>query len=70
MAWVRFTANFDYHPRPRVTIAYKTGMALRVKRDCANQAIALGRAEEVPTPPRRQDMPNVDDAAPRRAAET
>ncbi len=65
MAWVRFTADFDYHPRPRVTIAYKTGMVMRVKRDCANQATALGRAVEMPPPSRHQDPLHADDAAPR-----
>lgn len=47
MARVKFTADFDYRPTPSVTIAYLAGMEQTVKRECADQAIAAGKAEEV-----------------------
>lgn len=45
---VRFTSNFNYAPTPQVTTAYKAGMEMTVKRECAEQAIAAGKAVEVP----------------------
>ena len=44
MAHVRFTADYDYRPsdRPRVVVAYKAGMSVTVKRECADDAIAKG----------------------------
>lgn len=47
MARVKFTKDFDYKPQPSVTIAYEGGREYTVRRECADQAIALGRAEEV-----------------------
>lgn len=47
MARVRFTADFDYEPMYGVTIAYKRDMQLTVKRDCADQAIAAGKAVDL-----------------------
>ena len=47
MALVLFTADFDYKPTRACTIAYKAGMTMTVKRDCANQAISAGKAVEV-----------------------
>lgn len=45
--WVRFLADFDWHPpekKGRVHIAYKAGMTLLVRRICGEQAIAAGKA--------------------------
>lgn len=53
MARVTFTADFDYKPTPRVLFAYKAGDIKTVKRDCADAAIAAGRAVEVKAPRRR-----------------
>lgn len=47
MARVRFTADFDYKPTSQVTVAYLAGMEKTVKRECADQAIAQGKAEEI-----------------------
>ena len=47
MARVRFTHDFDYKPTSRTTVGYKAGMELTVKRECADQAIAAGKAEEI-----------------------
>lgn len=46
---VRFTKDFDYTPSQerRVTIAYKAGHELTVKREAGEAAIAAGRAVEV-----------------------
>jgi hypothetical protein len=48
MTRVRFTADFDYKPTRQTTIGYKAGMEETVKRQCAEQAIAAGKAEELP----------------------
>ncbi|UXS49279.1 hypothetical protein [Agrobacterium tumefaciens] len=45
MARVRFTQDFDYKPTPQVTIAYEAGWEGTVKRECADQAVAAGKAE-------------------------
>lgn len=45
--WVRFTADFDFSPVAlggRSTTAYKAGMVLNVTRECADLAIAAGKA--------------------------
>lgn len=45
---VRFIAAFDYHPTPRVTIAYRPGPdAVTVKRECGEEAVRQGRAVEI-----------------------
>ena len=44
MARIRFTANFRYRPLPSITYAYRAGTTETVKRDCADQAIAAGKA--------------------------
>ncbi|MCK8779082.1 hypothetical protein M0654_03690 [Rhizobium sp. NTR19] len=48
MTRVRFTADFDYKPTMQTTIGYKAGMEETVKKECAEQAIAAGKAEEIP----------------------
>jgi hypothetical protein len=50
MARVRFNRPFSYRPKPGVIIAYKA-TEYTVKRECADQAIAAGAAEEVGPPP-------------------
>lgn len=47
MARVRFTGDFDYRPTGGKTIEYKAGMELTVRRECADEAIAGGKAIEV-----------------------
>ncbi|MCB5201890.1 hypothetical protein LH464_05280 [Neorhizobium sp. T786] len=44
---VRFTHSFDYKPTPQTTVGYLAGMEATVKRECAEQAIAAGKAVEV-----------------------
>jgi len=44
---VKFVADFDYKPSGlgnRVTIAYKAGMDLVVKKECGLAAVAAGKA--------------------------
>jgi len=48
--WVRFTADFNFHVRHNVTIAYKAGMVLLVKQRCADEAIWQGKAITVDRP--------------------
>ncbi|MFK0338717.1 hypothetical protein ACIQT7_15725 [Agrobacterium deltaense] len=45
MARVRFKQAFDYKPTPQSTIGYVAGWEGAVKRECAEQAIAAGKAE-------------------------
>ncbi|HYC66647.1 hypothetical protein [Brevundimonas sp.] len=49
---VRFTADFDYTPsgERRVTIAYRAGMELTVKREAGEAAVRAGKAEELSDP--------------------
>ena len=47
MAWVRFTADFDFSPAAfggRSTTAYKAGMVVNVTRECADMAVRAGKA--------------------------
>jgi hypothetical protein len=43
MAWIRFTAPFDFKATPAVTIAYKPGV-YQVTSACATLAVAAGKA--------------------------
>lgn len=56
MPWVRFTADFDFKPKPPVTLAFKAGAVRYVTRACAAAAIAVGKAlpTERPADARRQ----------------
>lgn len=54
MAWVRFTADFDFAVKPNYVIAYKAGQTLLVKRECADQAIRATKAVKV-EPPGKSD---------------
>lgn len=44
---VRFLADFDYKPTRQVTVGYKAGTEKLVKTECAEQAIAAGKAVEI-----------------------
>ncbi|MCS0460849.1 hypothetical protein [Rhizobium favelukesii] len=55
MARVRFTGDFDYKPTTPTTIGYKAGMELTVKRECADRAVAAGKAVELPSAGRPAD---------------
>lgn len=47
MPRVLFTHDFDYKPKRMVTIAYKAGTEKLVKQECADQAVAAGKAREI-----------------------
>lgn len=47
MAKVKFTADFDYKPTPQIIVGYVAGMEDTVRRECADQAIAAGKAVAV-----------------------
>lgn len=47
---IKFLRDFDYHPAPSITIAYKAGMVQFVRLECAQQAVSGGYAEHVPAP--------------------
>lgn len=44
---VRFIADYDYKPAPGSTVAYKAGWSGLVRKECAERAVALGKAERV-----------------------
>jgi hypothetical protein len=44
---VRFLADYDYKPTPGSTVAYKAGWAGLVRKECADKAVALGKAERM-----------------------
>lgn len=50
--WVRFTADHNFTPKEdnRVSIFYRAGMVENVRRPCADEAIALGRAQRCAKP--------------------
>tara|TARA_R110002020_G_scaffold53905_8_gene150482 strand:+ start:17352 stop:17534 length:183 start_codon:yes stop_codon:yes gene_type:complete len=55
MPYVRFLADYDFKPKPAVTIAFQAGMTKMVTRAAAAQAMAAGKAvpADRPTTPRR-----------------
>lgn len=56
MAKVTFTERFDYRPAPNVWITYPAGATREdVRREAADQAIAVGKAVEHKTPRRRRN---------------
>lgn len=61
MAWVRFTRNFDWKPKPSVTIAYKKGSTLIVKAACADAAVRKGAAIRVKKTSRYADPVPVEE---------
>lgn len=51
--WVRFLQDFDWRPpemKRRVCIAFKKDMVQFVRRVCASEAIAKGKAEPCERP--------------------
>lgn len=50
MARVRFTDDYDYKPTAQSTIAYKKGMELTVRQECADKAMAAGKAVSLDKP--------------------
>jgi hypothetical protein len=52
MPWIRFTANYDWQPSPKVMVAYKAGTVHLVKGEVARAAIAAGKAEAAERPPK------------------
>ncbi len=44
---VTFLSDFDYKPRPQITMAYKAGETRLVHIACAVLAVARGKAEYV-----------------------
>lgn len=44
---IRFLADYDYKPTPGSTVAYFAGWSGLVRKECAERAVALGKAEYV-----------------------
>jgi hypothetical protein len=47
MAWIRFSADFDWPPRAPEHTAYKAGMRCNVPRACRAAALAAGAGEAI-----------------------
>lgn len=47
MPRVRFTANFDFKPKPSVTQAFKAGEEKMVTTPCAEAAVKAGKGQIV-----------------------
>ena len=56
MARLKFLSDFDYRVTRNTIIAYKAGMELTVKRDCADKAVLAGKAIEIPRYSRRKTV--------------
>jgi hypothetical protein len=52
MAWIRFSADFDWPPRAPEHTAYKAGMRCNVPRACRAAALAAGAGEPIEAPTR------------------
>jgi hypothetical protein len=50
MPWVEFTDDFDWKPKPQITIAYRAGFKGNVTTPCAQAAVAKGVATKSKTP--------------------
>jgi len=63
MARVEFTADFDYRPThpTRSLVAYKRGYIGTVRRECADQAVAQGKAIEHEPEARQADGEEVSE---------
>jgi hypothetical protein len=46
MPRIRFTEDFNWHPKPTVVIAYKAGREYPVTQRCADEAMAAGKVEK------------------------
>jgi hypothetical protein len=62
MPRVTFTDDFDFKPKPQVTIAYKAGWSGLVTTPCADQAVAAGKATRQAKPKAKEpaDDANAD----------
>lgn len=50
MPWFHVEQDFDFRPKPGVTIAYKAGMTKLVTTACAKKAEDRGKGSWVPKP--------------------
>lgn len=50
MPWVRFTKIFNYVVTPAVSYRYPAGWSGNVKTECADEAVAEGKAVRIKTP--------------------
>ncbi|MFI0844428.1 hypothetical protein [Mesorhizobium sp. IMUNJ 23232] len=66
MAWVRFTADFDFKPKPSVTLAFLAGQERSVTRECAALAVERGKAVRLRKPSKDAKPVEVDDDPGRR----
>jgi hypothetical protein len=64
MAWIRFTADFNFRPKVVTTIAYKKGMVMNVTGQCATLAIAAGKAVRMEKPSKDAEPVEADTVGP------
>lgn len=69
MPRIRFTADFNWHVKHNVTIAYKAGREYPVTRRCAAAAVAkragvaVDRVDDLPPTPDFVPLKDADDAS-------
>jgi hypothetical protein len=51
--WIRVLSDFDWKPRPAVTLAFLAGQEKNVPRACAEMAVARGLAVKMKAPTRQ-----------------
>ncbi|MGZ2403878.1 hypothetical protein ACVIKO_001138 [Rhizobium ruizarguesonis] len=61
--WLRFSVDWDWKPRPQVTIAFKAGGVHNVTRACAEAAIAASKATPTERPARNDSRKSAIQAA-------
>jgi len=52
--WVRFLSDYDHKPRDNVILSYAAGGEYSVTHTCGQNAIAAGKAVEIPAPNREE----------------
>lgn len=57
MPWFSFTADFDFRPTRRVTLAYRAGATLLITTPAAEAAEAAGAGKRVPKPKVSDERP-------------
>lgn len=66
MTWVRFTADFDFKPKPSVTLAFLAGQESSVTRECAALAVERDKAVQLRKPSKDAKPVEVHDDPSRR----
>jgi len=61
MMWVKFADDFDWKPKPSVTIAYRAGMILNVPIAAARAAVAANKGRMMRKTHRHAEPVEIED---------